>query len=129
MPFIWLCISIASAIVNALFGKEAALIVGEVPEAPSEATRWFFRYLINPYNIASIFFLIPMAIGYAIAVSRLKLSFITPLYTAVPLVFIGIFSLIFFDEDITGLGWLGIVIIFVGVFLVAMGRERSVSKS
>lgn len=128
MPFLWLCISIAFGAANTLFAKEATAIVGEVPEVPSEVAHWYLKFFSNPYQIAALSFWIPNLLGYTIAVSRLKLSYIFPLSQATQLVLIVVFSLLLFEEKVTWLGWLGIVIVCIGLFLISMRRNISDSK-
>jgi len=129
MGYVWLIVSIAAITAHQLFMKEGTLIAGEASEDLSELADWLLKLVSNPYTLSAIFFVAVSIIAWAFAMSRLKLSYITPLYAAVPIVFIAIFSLLLFEEDITRLGWLGIVIICAGVFLVSMQRESSDSKA
>jgi len=128
MGYLWLIVSIAAATAANLFLKEGTLIAGEASENFSELPRWLLKLFSNPYTLSALFFFVLMLIGYIIAMSRLKLSYIAPLYLAMQIVLTAVFCLFLFEEEVTGLGWLGIVIICVGVFLVAIQRESSGSK-
>jgi len=128
MGYVWLMVSIAAMTASNLFLKEGTNIVGEASENLSELPSWYLKFVSNPYTLSAGFFFVLAIIGYTIAVSRLKLSYIYPLFVAIPLAFVVVFSLLLFEEEVTGLGWLGIVIICGGVFLVAIRRESSGSK-
>lgn len=128
MGYAWLIVSIAAITASTLLLKEGTLIVGEASENLSELAGWYLKFVFNPYSLSAGFFFFLANIGYAIAVSRLKLSYIYPLFVAIPLAFVVVFSLLLFEENITGLGWLGIVIVCGGVFLVAIQRESTRSK-
>jgi len=128
MAYLSLWVSIAAITAAMLFLKEGTLIVGEASKNFSELPSWMLRLASNPYTITALFFFILSALTNAIAMSRLKLSYITPLGYVETLVLTPIFALFLFEEKVTWLGWLGIVIICAGVFLVAMQRGTSDSK-
>lgn len=125
MAYLWLWISIAADAASDLFSKEGTIVLGEAPKAASEATIWFLKLLINPYVVAALLCVVLGAITFTIAMSRLKLSYLVPISSAMIPVVVAIFSLVLFEEVITGPGWLGLVIICVGVFVVS--REKGSS--
>lgn len=125
MGYVCLWISIATGIAAGLFLKEGTNIVGEAPENSSEMTTWMLNMITNPYTLSALFFFIVTGITFSIALSRLKLSYIYPLFMAVPLVVTPLLALPIFDEKVPWMGWLGIVIICVGVFLISMRRSAS----
>jgi len=103
-----------------LFLKEGTLIVGEASENFSELPDWMLRLVSNPYTLAALFFFAMSQIGFVVPFSRLKLSYIQPLCTAIGLILSPIFAFLLFEEKVPWLGWLGIVIMCVGVFLVSI---------
>ena len=123
-----LWVSIAGTVAATLFLKEGTLIVGEASENFSELLSWMLKMLSNPYTISAIFFMIPQIVAYTIALSRLKLSYMFPLSQATQLVLVVVFSLLLFEEKVTWLGWLGIVTICIGLFLISMRRNISDTK-
>jgi len=128
MPYFWLCVVIATQPVCLLFLKEGTLIVGEAPENFSELAGWLVKLFSNPYTLSAVFFFVLNAICWIIAMSRLKLSFMFPFSQAAQIVLVTVFSLLLFEEKVIWLGWLGIVTICVGLFLMSMPRNISESK-
>lgn len=123
-----LWVSIAATVAATLFLKEGTLIVGEASENFSELPSWMLKMLSNPYTLSAIFFMIPQIVAYTIALSRLKLSYMFPLSQATQLALVVVFSLLLFEEKVTWLGWLGIVTICIGLFLISMRRNISDTK-
>lgn len=119
--WLWLCIGVSAA--STLFLKEATLIVGEAPANSGELGGWAVDLVSNPYALSAMFFFVLSLITYPIALSRLKLSYMFPLYTATQLVLVAVFSLVLFEEGLTWLGWVAIVTICVGIFLVSRPRR------
>ena len=129
MAYLWLWLSIAATVASGLFLKEGTLIVGEASENFSELPGWMLKLVSNPYTLCALFFFVLSAVTYTMAMSRLKLSYVMPLGTAIPLVSGPIFALLLFKEEVPWLGWLAIVIICVGVFLVSMRADASDSNT
>ena len=128
MAYLSLWVSIAATVAAGLFLKEGTLIVGEASENFSELPGWMLELVSNPYTISALFVYVLSWIGFTIAVSRLKLSYMTPLFTSIPLVLVAALCLPLFGEKVPWLGWLSIVIICVGVFLVSMRTATGDSK-
>jgi len=128
MAYFWLWVSIAMATASALFLKEATVIVGDLPEDFSAFPDWMLTMVSNPYTLSALFFFVLAIITNTIALSRLKLSYIFPLISVVPIALIAVFSLLLFEEKVPWLGWLAIATICVGVFLVSMRTGASDTK-
>jgi multidrug transporter EmrE-like cation transporter len=128
MAYLSLWVSIVASVAANLLLKEGTHIVGEAPGNFSELPSWMLNVVTNPYTISALFASILAGICITIAMSRLKLSYIMPLYTAVPLIFVVALCLPLFEEKVPWLGWLAIVIISGGVSLVSMRADTSDSK-
>jgi len=125
MAYLWLWVSIAATVASGLFLKEGTLIVGEASENFGELPAWMLNLVSNPYALCALFFFVLNVVAYTIAMSRLKLSYIMPLGVAIPLVLGPIFALLLFNEEVPWLGWLAIVIMCTGVFLISMRPDTN----
>ena len=123
MDYMWLIIAIAAAPVGQVFFKVGMLKVGESPQNFRKLPRFLLRVVSNPHVICAIILTVVMSVSFTLAVSKSQLSFVYPLVAAIPLVLVVIFSSLLFKEKVTGLSWLGIATICVGVVLlgIAMG--------
>lgn len=120
MDYIWLIIAIAAVPATALFFKAGMLRVGQSPQNLRKLPRFLLNTVSNPFVIFAIISLIVGSTSFTFAISESQLSFVNTLYLAVPIVLIPILSLLFFKEKVSGLSWLGIVTICVGVTIFGM---------
>lgn len=106
IAYLWLWLSIATTVASGLLLKEGTRIVGEASENFSELPGWMLKLVSNPYTLSALFSFALSAVTYTMAMSRLKLSYVMPLSTAIPLVSGPIFALLLFKEKVAGgVGW------------------------
>jgi len=98
--------------------KKGLHVVGEFPGRLSDLLPFFLKAYTNIYVISAVLLTIVTALAWILAVSKAQLSSIYP-FMALSYVFVALFSLLIFKEDVTALRWVGIVVICAGVFLVS----------
>jgi len=98
--------------------KKGLLAVGEFPGRLGDLFPFFLRAYTNIYIISAVLLTILTALAWVLAVSKAQLSFVYP-FMALSYVFVALFSLFLFKEDVTLLRWLGIAVICAGVVLVS----------
>jgi len=118
MLYLLVFISVAAMTAAQLLLKKGLLAVGQYPQNFSQLIPFFLKVYANPYVISAVFLTILTALAWVLAVSRTQLSSIYP-FMALSYVFVALFSLLIFKEDVTALRWVGIIVICVGVFLVS----------
>ena len=79
-----------------------------------------FSMLVNPYIILSLILTLLAGVTWMIAMTKFEMSYAYP-FTTLALVFITIFSVIFFGENIGIYKMLGILLILVGIFIISKG--------
>jgi len=123
MDYVWLIVALASGTASNLFWKAGMLRVGQSPQKLSKLPRFLLRAFSNPFVILGVVLTIIFMVTYAFAVSMFPLSYLYPLGTAIPIVLTIVFCLLLFKEKVSGMSWLGIATICVGVLLlgIAMG--------
>lgn len=118
MLYILVFISVAAMTAAQLLLKKGLIAAGQFPQNFSQLIPFFLKVYTNPYVISAVFLTILTALAWVLAVSRTQLSFVYP-FMALSYVFVALFSLLFFKEDVGVLRWLGIIVICAGVFLVS----------
>jgi len=123
MDYVWLILTLASLTASNLFLKAGMLRVGKSPQNSIKLPRFWLRAFSNPLVISSVVITIIYMVTNSFAVSMFPWSYLGPLVSALPLVLVVVFSLILFKEKVSGISWLGIATICVGVVLlgIAMG--------
>jgi multidrug transporter EmrE-like cation transporter len=115
MNYVWLIIAIAAVPATALFFKAGMLRVGQSPQNLRKLPRFLLKTVSDPFVILAIISLIVGSTSFTFAISESQLSYVNTLYLAVPVVLIAIFSSLLFKEKVSGVSWLGIATICVGV--------------
>ena len=118
MLYFLIFISIAAMTAAQLLLKKGLLTVGQFPGSLNELIPFFLKAYTNIYIILAVLLTLVTALAWLLAVSKAQLSFIYP-FMALSYVFVALFSLLVFKEDVTIFRWLGILVICIGVFLMS----------
>lgn len=111
-------ITIIGTVAGQLMLKSGMLQVGQIPSNPREYVPFFLRALSNFRVIFSFVLAFVAAMGWIAAVSKLKLSYAYP-FMASTFAFVLIFSRFFFNEEILVIRWIGVFVIWFGIFLIS----------
>jgi len=117
-PILFVMITIVATVAGQLLLKQGMSQVGKVPHEPGRIAVFLVDALLNPRVIGALVLAFVASLGWMSAVSRLPLSYAYPfMATTFPLVLI--FSRILFSEQISTLRWIGVFVIWLGLFLVS----------
>jgi drug/metabolite transporter (DMT)-like permease len=114
-PLVILLISISLTSIGQLILKKGLLIVGPVEKLGAK----FFQMLLNPVVLLGVSFAILGWAAYAMALSKVELSYAYPIWS-LTYVLVPLLSLFIFKESISLLKMGGLAFIFIGVALVAI---------
>jgi len=76
--------------------------------------------LINPYIVLALVFSVLAGVTWMIAMTKFELSYAYP-FTVFSLIFITLFSIIFFEEQINAYKIIGIIFVAIGIFTLSKG--------
>ena len=79
-----------------------------------------FSMLINPYIILALAFSVLAGVTWMIAMTKFELSYAYP-FTIFSLIFVTLFSIIFFEEQVNAHKIIGIVLVAIGIFTISRG--------
>ena len=79
-----------------------------------------FSMLINPYIILALTFSVLAGVTWMIAMTKFELSYAYP-FTIFSLIFVTLFSIIFFEEQLNAHKIIGIVLVAIGIFTISRG--------
>ena len=79
-----------------------------------------FSMLINPYIISALIFSVLAGVTWMIAMTKFELSYAYH-FTVFSLIFITLFSIIFFEEQVNAHKIIGIILIAIGIFSISRG--------
>ena len=79
-----------------------------------------FSMLINPYIISALIFSVLAGVTWMIAMTKFELSYAYP-FTVFSLIFITLFSIIFFEEQVNAHKIIGIILRAIGIFSISRG--------
>jgi multidrug transporter EmrE-like cation transporter len=116
--FLYILITIIGTVLGQLMLKSGMLQVGQMPSNLKECVPFFFRALTNSRVVFSLVLAFIAAMGWIAAVSRFKLSYAYP-FMASTFAFVLVFSRILFNEEISLIRWIGVFVIWFGVFLIS----------
>lgn len=77
-----------------------------------------FTMLFNPYIMMSIIFTLLSGLSWMIAMTKFEISYAYP-FTLLGLIFVTIFSVLFFGESISTLKIVGILFVLIGIFIIS----------
>ena len=117
MPYLFLAITLVGTIAGQLLLKKGLLSVGEFHANLRELVPFLTRAFTNPYVLLSIFLVLAASLSWILAVSKAELSRIYPVM-GMTYALVALFSVAFFKEHVTSMGWIGIALISAGVVLV-----------
>jgi len=117
MPYLFLAITLVGTIAGQLLLKKGLLSVGEFHANLGEVVPFLIRAFTNPHVLLSIFLILAASVSWIFAVSKAELSHIYP-FMGMTYVFVALFSVAFFKEHVTSMGWIGIALVSVGVVLL-----------
>ena len=81
-----------------------------------------FSMLLNPYIIISLILTLLAGVTWMIAMTKFEISYAYP-FTLLGLVFVTIFSVLFFGESINWQKVVGIVFVLFGIFIISRGMQ------
>ena len=113
-------ITLITAVSGQLLLKKGLLMIGQIPNNFSEFGSFFLKVFSNIYVLSAIVLWIVAALSWFIAVSKGELGHILP-FMGLSFALVALLSTFFFKESITYLGWIGIGLICIGVFLISRG--------
>lgn len=109
--------------------KQTALALGEPSiSSASGALAFAVSALSQGYLWIGMGIVLLVFIGWGIVLSKVDLSVAMPL-TSISYLFVALTSVVFLHEHISGLRWLGIGLILIGVMIVAKTSEHPEKKS
>jgi drug/metabolite transporter (DMT)-like permease len=118
MVYLLVFISVAAMTAAQLLLKKGMLSIGQSPQDLTHLIPFFLKAYTNAYVISAVALVIVTALAWVLAVSKAQLSLLYP-FMALSYLFVALFSLLFFKEDVTAMRWLGIIVICIGVFLMS----------
>lgn len=119
-PIVYVAVTVIGTVIGQLMLKSGMMEVGQVPSNVRDYIPFFGRALTNLRVIVSLLLAFVASMGWIAAVSKLKLSYAYPLMAST-FAFVLVFSRIIFNEEISLVRWIGVFVIWFGVFLAAKG--------
>ncbi len=116
--YLLILITILFTAAGQLILKHGMNIVGKFPMDFSQITPFFIKSLSNRYVILSLVLAFLGSFTYMAAASKKEISYIYP-FMSLSFVLVLISSVFLFNEHITPLRLIGVIIICLGVFLVS----------
>jgi multidrug transporter EmrE-like cation transporter len=113
---ILLVVSIGLAIVGQILMKQGMIMFGQFPM--SQFIQNIFPMLFQPFVFFGIVAFGFSSLFWLAVISRIQLSLAYPL-VSVAYVITAIYSYYFFNENLSPLRWIGIIIICIGVFIIS----------
>ena len=89
-------------------------------ETMSDKFIFAFSMLLNPYIILSLVFTLLAGVTWMIAMTKFEISYAYP-FTTLGLVFVFIFSVVFFNETINIYKVIGVSFIIIGIIISSRG--------
>jgi len=111
-------LTITSTVAGQLLLKRGMSQVGEVPREHGRILWFLLGAFLNPQVFAALCLAFVASLGWMAAVSRLPLSYAYP-FMAVTFPLVLVFSRFLFLEQISTLRWIGVFVIWFGVYLVS----------
>jgi drug/metabolite transporter (DMT)-like permease len=115
-PLIYVAITIVTIAAAQLILKKGMTEVGQIPSHLNYLVPFFIKTLSNVKVIASVILTFTSSLSWMAALSKLDLSYAYPI-TALTFVIVLIFSKFLFNEHITLTRWVGVLVIWIGIFI------------
>ncbi len=120
MLYLFVAITIMGVVSAQLLLKKGLSDVGFIPTQLSDLLPFFIKAFTNVYVLLGCFCAVIAALSWITAVSKSELGHVYPLI-ALDFVLVAILSTLLFKETISLTGWIGILCVCTGVFLVVRG--------
>lgn len=114
--YIFLSISFAVASQLIIKWKMSSMVVPDT----SILDKFIFAFgmLFNPFIMLSILFTLLSGLSWMIAMTKFEISYAYP-FTILGLIFVTIFSVLFFGESISATKIVGILFVLIGIFIIS----------
>jgi drug/metabolite transporter (DMT)-like permease len=117
MLYLFVGITIMGVVSAQLLLKKGLLAIGFIPTQLSDFLPFFMRAFTNIYVLLGLFCALIASLSWITAVSKSELGHVYPI-VALDFVLVAILSSLIFKENISITGWIGILCVCTGVFLV-----------
>ena len=117
-PLFYVLLTIIGTVAGQLILKSGMLQVGQMPSDTKDYFPFFFKAFTNVRVILSLILAVIAAMGWMAALSKLKLSYAYP-FMASTFAFVLVFSHFLLKEEISLVRWIGVFVIWFGVFLAS----------
>lgn len=110
----------AAVTMNAFANISIKLGVNRLPSISGQPWAEIIRRVVfNPWLILGVALFVAALGAYSVVLSKMNLSIAYPLMTSLGFLIVTAFSLLVFNETLTAMQWLGLLIILVGIWLVS----------
>jgi len=117
MTYVLLLITLSGTVAAQLLLKKGLNQVGQAPSQVESVVPFLWHAFSNIYVLAAMLSVVVAALAWILALSRVELGHVYP-FMGLSFVLVALFSVVFLKENIAVLGWIGIVLVCAGVFLV-----------
>ena len=118
MAITFILLTISFTVLGQMLVKQGMLEVGESPFELATMPQFLWRALTNLRVLLGLGCAVIAALTWMVAISRSNLSFAYPFMT-LSVVLVLVFSNIVFKETIPLNRWLGVLLVFFGVFIAS----------
>jgi drug/metabolite transporter (DMT)-like permease len=117
MIYVLLLITLSGTVAAQLLLKKGLIELGRTPSHVGDVIPFFLGAFTNIYVLGAMLSVLVAALAWIVALSRVELGHVYP-FMGLSFVLVALLSALFFKENIAFWGWIGIVLVCVGVFLV-----------
>jgi drug/metabolite transporter (DMT)-like permease len=118
MSYFYLSLTVLLVVYGQLIVKWQVNRHGQLPGGLNENLLFLLKLSVNPWVLSALMGGLAAALLWMAAITRLDVGYAYP-FMSLPLVFVTVFSVVLFNEPLSGGRAVGIALIVVGILFVA----------
>lgn len=117
MTYFLMAVVLFGTVLAQILLKRGLMVVGEMPKSMVDIMPFVIKVFSNPYVLLSMLSVLITSICWIFVLIKFDLSQMYP-FMGLSFVLIALFSVIFLKEQVGVWGWIGVIFISAGVFIV-----------
>ena len=118
LPYLLILITVIGNVIALLLVKKAVVDAGQIPKETGELISFFIKMLTNFYTWLAVLAVFIGLLAFWLILTRIELSRVYPIIGGISYILVALCGVMLFKENVTVLGWLGILMVAAGVILL-----------
>lgn len=118
LPHILILVTIIGNVAALVMVKMAVTAAGQAPKNVNDLIPFFIRMITSLYTWLAVFAVFIGLLAFWLVLTKMELSRVYPIIGGLSYVIVALLGVMIFKDNMTLIGWLGVVLVVAGVFML-----------